>query len=296
MAKKKKKDKKKKKEKEPEKESSKIEPPVQPPLESSLITTLTAKKGESDAMDNAMEGTKEDHAALQGLLAGTAESDGFYRREKEAEKIQPKLQYESEDKKVVEDFLMEGVPLTERKIGRSEIKQRIPLAEAAPPSHPPSEPTETLPADAPPAEPTDAQPIEPTEEKSSVIEEPSFTQKEPESIYPKLSEFFTSLLEGNSKRYDQWEDSISSILSILRKMRKVTKKNTEELVLSINNSYKRVQAGLEEFTLKRNEVQKVSEVDIENLSIQFKKVLGLLELQVKEYQLKLIADDYIHNL
>ena len=295
MAKKKKKDKKKKKEKEPEKKASTTESPAPASLESSLITTLTAKKGESDALDNAMEGTKEDHAALQSLLAGTTESDGFYRREKEEEKIQPKLHYESEDKKVVDEFLMEGVPLTERKIGRSEIKQRTRLAEPSPTSHPPSEPPQT-----PPVEPTEA-PLEgatkePSEEKSSVIEEPSFTQKEPESIYPKLTEFFTSLLEGNSKRYDQWEDSISSILSILRKMRKVTKKNTEELVLSINNSYKRVQAGLEEFTQKRNEVQKVSEVDIENLSIQFKKVLGLLELQVKEYQLKLIADDYIHNL
>jgi hypothetical protein len=295
MAKKKKKDKKKKKEKEPEKEVSKTEAPAQPPLESSLITTLTAKKEEGDALDNAMEGTKEDHAALQSLLAGTAESDGFYRREKEEEKIQPQLQYESEDKKVVQDYLMEEVPLTERKIGRSEIKQRTKLAEPKPPSHPPSEPI-----DAPPVEPDEVPPEELTEEppegKSSVIEEPSFTQKEPESIYPRLSEFFTSLIEGNSKRYDQWEDSISSILSVLRKMRKVTKKNTEELVLSINNSYKRVQAGLEEFRLKRDEVQKVSEVDLDNLSNQFKKVLGLLELQVKEYQLKLITDEYIHSL
>jgi len=295
MAKKKKKDKKKKKEKEPEKEVSKTEEPAQIPLESSLITTLTAKKGESDAIDNAMEGTKEDHATLQGLLAGTIEGDGFYRREKEEEKIQPQLLYESEDKKVVQDYLIEEVPLTERKIGRSEIKQRTRLAEPKPPSHPPSEPNE-----APPVEPDEVPHEELGEESSegtsSVIEEPSFIQKEPESIYPKLSEFFTSLLEGNSKRYDQWEESISSILSILRKMRKVTKKNTEELVLSINNSYKRVQTGLEEFRLKRDEVQKVSEVNLDILSNQFKKVLGLLELQVKEYQLKLITDDYIHGL
>ena len=295
MAKKKKKDKKKKKEKEPEKEVSKTEAPAQVPLESSLITTLTAKKGESDALDNAMEGTKEDHATLKDLLAGTIEGDGFYRREKEEEKIQPQLHYKSDDKKVVQDYLMEEVPLTERKIGRSEIKQRTRLAEPKPPSHPPSEPTEASPGDTDEGAPEELT-GEPSEGKSSVIEEPSFTQKEPESIYPKLSEFFTSLLEGNSKRYDQWEDSISSILSILRKMRKITKKNTEELVLSINNSFKRVQAGLEEFRLKRDEVQKVSEVNLENLSNQFKKVLGLLELQVKEYQLKLITDDYIHGL
>ena len=79
-------------------------------------------------------------------------------------------------------------------------------------------------------------------------------------------------------------------------MRKVTKKNSEELVLSINNSFKRVEAGLDEFKIKRVEVKRISEVDLTNLSGQFKKVLGLLELQVKEYQLKLIADEYIHNL
>ena len=148
MAKKKKKDKKKKKEKEPEKEDSKTEAPAQAPLESTLITTLTAKKGESDAIDNAMEGTKEDHATLQDLLAGTIEGDGFYRREKEEKKIQPQLHYESEDKKVVQDYLMEGVPLTERKIGRSEIKQRTHLAETKPPSHPPSEPPGEPPVEA----------------------------------------------------------------------------------------------------------------------------------------------------
>lgn len=279
MAKKKKKDKKKKKEKESEK---KAEVPPQVPLESSLITTLTAKKGESDALDTAIEETKETHATLQDLLAGTSEDDGFFRREKE-EKIQPQLQYDSDESKTIRDFLTEGVPLTERKIGKTETKQRTHIAEPAPPSHPPSEPSE-------------APALEPTEEKSSVIEEPSFTQKEPESIYPKLCEFFTNLIEGNSKQYDQWEDSISSILSILRKMRKVTKKNTEELVLSINNSFKRVQIGLEEFKIKRSEVQRISEVDLEDLSNQFRKVLGLLELQVKEYQFKLITDEYIHNL
>ena len=289
MAKKKKdKSKKKKKEKDSEKDSSKTELPVQIPLENTLITTLTAKKGESDALDTAIEDTKETQATLQDLLSVSSEGDGFFRREKEEEKIQPKLQYDSEDSKAMRDFLEEGVPLTERKIGRTDIKQRTRLAE---PSPLPSEPTE-----APPVEPTEDLTHAPTEEKSSVIEEPSFTQKEQESIYPKLSDFFTSLIGGNSQQYDQWEESISSILSILRKMRKVTKKNTEELVLSINTSFKRVQAGIEEFKIKRSEVQRISEVDLDNLANQFRKVLGLLELQVKEYQLKLIADEYIHNI
>ena len=117
-----------------------------------------------------------------------------------------------------------------------------------------------------------------------------------ESIYPKLEVFFTGLIDGYSKRYTQWEDSISSILAILRKMRKITKQNTEELVLSISNAYKKVQNGLDEFVIKRNEVEKVADVDIDTLSKQFKQVLGMLELQVKEYQLKRVADEYIHSI
>ena len=47
-------------------------------------------------------------------------------------------------------------------------------------------------------------------------------------------EFFKELLESYNERYDRWESSTSHILAILRKMRKITKKNTEDLVVSIN--------------------------------------------------------------
>jgi len=284
---------KKKKEKDSEKKTSKTETTAQPSYESTLITTLTAKKGESDALDTSIEDIKETQASLQDLLEVSSEDDGFFRREKE-EIIQPQLKYDSDESKTMRDFITEGVPLTERKIGRSEIKQRARLAEPTP------GPVEEPPIEAPPLEPpveiSGEVPAEPTEEKSSVIEEPSFTHKEPESIFPKLSDFFTELIEGNTVKYDQWEDSTTSILSILRKMRKVTKKNTEELVLAINNSFNRVHAGLDEFKIKRVEVQRISEVDLDELSTQFRKVLGLLELQVKEYRLKLIADEYIHKV
>ncbi len=275
-----KKAKKKKKTKEPDKKPAKSGKKAQPTYESTLITTLTAKKGESDALDTAIEDTKETHATLQDLLSGSEEEDGFFRREKD-EIIQPQLKYDSNESKTMRDFLVEGVPLTERKVGRTEIKQRTRLAEPKP------EPVE---------EPVEEPPKKIPFEVSSVIEEPSFTQKEPESIYPKLADFFTGLIGGNTLKYDQWEDSTTSILSILRKMRKITKKNTEELVLSISSSFARVQAGLEEFKIKRTEVQRISEVNLDELSFQFRKVLGLLELQVKEYQLKLIADEYIHNI
>ena len=79
-------------------------------------------------------------------------------------------------------------------------------------------------------------------------------------------------------------------------MRKITKKNTEDLTSSINNLYQKIQAELEIFKIKRGEVEKVAEVDMESMSGEFKRVLGLLELQVKEYQLKRETDDLIHEL
>ena len=90
--------------------------------------------------------------------------------------------------------------------------------------------------------------------------------------------------------------SISNILGILRKMRKITKKNTDDLVVSINNVFEKIQANLEQFKVKRNEIEKVAEVDIESMSGKFKRVLGLLELQIKEYQLKRVTDDFVHEL
>ena len=52
---------------------------------------------------------------------------------------------------------------------------------------------------------------------------------------------------------------------------------------------------MEQFKVKREEVEKIAGVDIESMSSEFKMVLGLLELQVKEYQLKKLSDEYIHQ-
>ncbi|MBA7678725.1 hypothetical protein ES703_87003 [subsurface metagenome] len=122
---------------------------------------------------------------------------------------------------------------------------------------------------------------------------PSFSKKD--DIYVKLADFFEDIFMGYVDRYNQWENSISSILSILRKMRKITKKNTEDLSTTINNLYDKIRYNLEQFKVKREEVEKIAGVDIESMSSEFKMVLGLLELQVKEYQLKKISDEYIHQ-
>lgn len=117
-----------------------------------------------------------------------------------------------------------------------------------------------------------------------------------ETIYKKLEAFLEEYIEGNLERYNRWEESTGNILAILRKMRKFTKKNTEDLTTSINNQFEKIKLNLDQFKIKRDEIEKISGVNIETLSGEFKKVLGLLELQVKEYQLKKFTDEYISLL
>ena len=182
--------------------------------------------------------------------------------------ISPQLSYEVK-KKIAEDYIIEEVPLTERK----PLQKREPL-----PKIPEEKEKLTVEIPAP---------------ASSTIKTPSFSKKD--DIYVKLASFFEGVFVGYVDRYNQWENSISSILSILRKMRKITKKNTEDLSTTINNLFDKIQYNLEQFKVKREEVEKIASVDIESMSGEFKKVLGLLELQVKEYQLKKLSDEYIHQ-
>ncbi|TFG22107.1 MAG: hypothetical protein EU529_11520 [Promethearchaeota archaeon] len=131
------------------------------------------------------------------------------------------------------------------------------------------------------------------ETKAPAVQETVVAATVKETIYKKLEEFLEEYMEGNLERYNRWEESTGNILAILRKMRKFTKKNTEDLITSINNQFEKIQLNLDQFKIKRDEIEKISGVNIETLSGEFKKVLGLLELQVKEYQLKKFTDEYI---
>ncbi len=218
-------------------------------------------------LDNVLKSSKKTESTLQGLLKAFTEDKGFI-SPKEEEKISPQLSYEVK-KKIAEDYMIEEVPLTERKF----LQKRDPL----PKVHEEKEgSTVEVPIPAP-----------------STIETPSFSKKD--DIYVKLTDFFEEIFIGYVDRYARWENSISSILSILRKMRKITKKNTEDLSTTINNLYEKIHYNLEQFKVKREEVEKIAGVDIESMSSEFKMVLGLLELQVKEYQLKKLSDEYIHQ-
>ena len=220
------------------------------PLDQSLKTTKTEQPELS--FDAALKSAEKTQSDLQGLLSGISEGPFYQREIKEEEKFEPQLAHESKGK-VAGDYLMEDIPITERK----KAKGRPPAKKKA--------------------------------ATVAKIEAPR------ESIYVKLRLFLEGVFKGYNERYDRWENSISQILAILRKMRKFTKKNTEELIITINNLFDKIRSNLDQFKLKRDEIEKLSGVDIEVMSGQFRKVLGLLELQVKEYQLKKFTDELIHK-
>ncbi len=263
------------------------------------------------SLDTALSSAKTTETTLQTLLKGVSEGQGFVHPQKDEKvKITPQLTHESQSK-IAEAYVMEDVPLVQRTRDKkkprtllvSEEKEKIKTTKSPTPS---KEVKQTLVQKKSQVEPPKSSEPQPSVEKESVEQtegvsptpstkkEPSFVKKE--NIYLKLTEFFEGLLEGYSENYDRWEMSISNILGILRKMRKITKKNTDDLETSIRNIFERIQYSLEQFKVKRNEIEKVAEVNIESMSRKFKRVLGLLELQIKEYQLKRVTDDFIHEL
>ncbi|MFX1495292.1 MAG: hypothetical protein ACFFBZ_13490 [Promethearchaeota archaeon] len=226
------------------------------------------KKKESEevssyTLNTALKSSKKTESTLQGLLKAFSEDTGYLSTKEEEKKIEPQLSYETK-KKIAEDYMMEEIPLSER----GQTKERTSLTVRA-------------------------------EEKVKVIpkeEKPSISKKDLTLFFEKdLAQFFEKVFQDYTDRYGMWENSVSSILAILRKMRKITKKNTEDLVNSINTLHEKIQFNLAQFKIKRDEVEKLTDVDIESMSSEFKKVLGLLELQIKEYQLKRFADDYVHQ-
>jgi hypothetical protein len=233
------------------------------------------------SLDSALHSAKTTETTLQTLLKGVSEGDGFAIPKKDTDvKITPQLSHESKSK-IAEAYVLEDVPLVQRT--RDKKTSRISLISEAKKIKTPGE-----------TQPSIKEEPKKDAHIRSPKKEPSFIKKG--NIYHKLTEFFEGLLSSYNERYDRWEMSISNILGILRKMRKITKKNTDDLVGSINNIYEKIQGNLEQFKVKRDEIEKVAEVDIESMSGEFRRVLGLLELQVKEYQLKRVTDEFIHAL
>jgi hypothetical protein len=232
---------------------------------------------DSYTLDSALKTSKKTESTLHSLLETFSEDQGFISTKKGEERIEPQLSYEKK-KKIAEDYLLEEVPVSER----DSIKKSSPIKKELESNKVSDKSQES-------SIPQEEEIVKPI----TKVKKPSSAKKD--SIYPKLEEFFKGAFESYNERYDQWENSISSILSILRKMRKITKKNTEDLVSTIGNLHTKIQYNLENFKLKRDQVEQIAGVDIESMSGEFKKVLGLLELQVKEYQFKRLTDEYVHQ-
>jgi len=281
------------------------------------------------SLGDGLRSAKKTETTLQTLLKGVSEQGFVHPKKEEEEKITPHLSHEL-GTKIAEDYLEEDILLTQRDREKKKTRTRlVPQVKDKPKpeptkkrkqkvqvkSKPDSTPTQLEKPKVPPLSkkpleevksseeakppevvtPEEKKPTDEIEIVPTVVEEtPSIVKTE--SIYMKLTEFFEGLLKSYNGRYDRWENSISAILAILRKMRKITKKNTEDLVLSINNIFEKIQADLEQFKIKRTEIERIAEVDIEWMSGEFKRVLGLLELQVKEYQLKRVTDNYIREI
>ena len=63
-------------------------------------------------LDNILKTSKKTESTLQGLLKAFSEDEGFISPKEEEEKISPQLSYEVK-KKIAEDYMIEGIPLTE---------------------------------------------------------------------------------------------------------------------------------------------------------------------------------------
>ncbi|MFX1260103.1 MAG: hypothetical protein ACFFAN_19820 [Promethearchaeota archaeon] len=255
-----------------------------PKTETSLDTALKSTKKKKieepkteTSLDSDLKSAKNSQTDLQGLLKGVSEGKGYYRRKiKEENEIEPQLSYISKSK-IVEEYLIEDVPISERKAPKkrnSTIDSKISITKG------------------------EIEKLKSLEEEQASSSEtlkkaPAKEKSEDLNIYTNLENFFEEFLESRNEMYNRWEVSISNILAILRKMRKITKKNTEDLVTSINRLFNKIQINLNQFKTKRNEIEKISEVDLIALSGEFRKVLGMLELQIKEYSLKKETDELI---
>ncbi|WP_371803187.1 hypothetical protein [Candidatus Lokiarchaeum ossiferum] len=98
--------------------------------------------------------------------------------------------------------------------------------------------------------------------------------------------FFKQLGKSYEDRYSLWNQTSSSILTILRKMRRINESNTENLIKSINDLELKLNSGLKDFSMKRNEVERFSDIDYKRVIKDFKKTMDLLNMQIREFKLQ----------
>ena len=253
----------------------------------------TSKKDKVAAEDSkdfsitlAMQETEKTKSTLQGLLKGVSEGQGLYQRKKDEEAgIVPQLSYERK-KEIAQQYLTSEDLIVARADRKGSVKKRPSFVDRA--LGPKSGAAQTEKYEELQAKIQKKKKAAAPKKKGAA---PSVPQAPDKDVYEKLATFFTDHINNYTERYKSWENSISSLLSILRKMRKITKKNTEDLESTIINQFSKAEEGLKQFKIKRDEIERVAGVNIQSMSSEFKRVLGLLELQIKEYQLKRVSDD-----
>jgi hypothetical protein len=105
-------------------------------------------------------------------------------------------------------------------------------------------------------------------------------------LWHDLGIFFTQLGRAYTARYELWERTINTILSILRKMQQNMTTNTDTLLANIEDLHDKIKKGLEQYAQKRDEVEKFSDVDYKYVIKLFKKTIELLNFQVREFRLQ----------
>jgi hypothetical protein len=113
------------------------------------------------------------------------------------------------------------------------------------------------------------------------------------NLFGDIGVFLTELVDSYGTRYDKWEESTNSVLSVLRKLQAISLDNTQHLVSSIEILHGRISDGLERFQVKRDYVEQYSEANHSEVAQMLKKTLDLLALQIKEFKLKNILNQLI---
>lgn len=98
--------------------------------------------------------------------------------------------------------------------------------------------------------------------------------------------FFKQLGRAYENRYALWESTFISVMQILKKMRKYNEVQTQNIIATINELDHKIQKGLKDFIIKRDEMERFSDVDYKLITGHFKKTLELLHLQIQEIQMR----------
>ncbi|MHA1674705.1 MAG: hypothetical protein ACTSYI_13885 [Promethearchaeota archaeon] len=105
-------------------------------------------------------------------------------------------------------------------------------------------------------------------------------------FYRDMQIFFTQLGRAYENRYALWESSFASIMTILKKMRKFNEVQTNNLIGTIKELDQKLQKGLHDFEVKRDEMERFSDIDYKQVTQDFNKTMELLHLQIQEIQMR----------